>query len=62
MMNTILPSLADIQEARQRIAGAAIRTPLIRLNLRESPAEIYLKLTVCANLVQPDARATALAY
>src|SRR5690349_12462511 len=44
MMNTRLPSLADIQEARQRIAGAAIRTPLIRLNLRESPAEIYLKL------------------
>jgi threonine dehydratase len=40
----MLPSLADIQEARQMIAGAAIRTPLIRLNLRESPAEIYLKL------------------
>src|SRR5689334_22771365 len=44
MMNTILPSLADIHEARQRIADAAIRTPLIRLNLRASPAEIYLKL------------------
>jgi threonine dehydratase len=40
----MLPSLADIQEARQKIVGAAIRTPLIRLNLRESPAEIYLKL------------------
>ena len=26
------------------IAAAAIRTPLVRLNLRESPAEIYLKL------------------
>ena len=26
------------------IAGAAIRTPLIRLNLSEAPAEIYLKL------------------
>jgi threonine dehydratase len=26
------------------IAGAAIRTPLVRLNYREAPAEIYLKL------------------
>ena len=26
------------------IAGSAIRTPLVRLNLRETPAEIYLKL------------------
>jgi len=40
----MLPSLADIQEARQMIADAAIRTPLVRLNIRESPAEIYLKL------------------
>lgn len=40
----MLPSLAEIQEARSVIAGAAIRTPLIRLNLKESPAEIYLKL------------------
>ena len=40
----MLPSLAEIQEARTMIADAAIRTPLVRLNLRESPAEIYLKL------------------
>jgi threonine dehydratase len=40
----MLPSLADIQEARLRIADAAIRTPLVRLNIKESPAEIYLKL------------------
>lgn len=40
----MLPSLADIQEARPMIASAAIRTPLVRLNIRESPAEIYLKL------------------
>jgi threonine dehydratase len=40
----MLPSLADIQEARARIANAAIRTPLIRLNVGESPAELYLKL------------------
>src|SRR5215213_9520593 len=40
----MLPSLADIREARHTIAGAAIRTPLVRLNYREAPAEIYLKL------------------
>jgi threonine dehydratase len=39
-----LPSLADIHAARKLIAGAAIRTPLIRLNSRDAPAEIYLKL------------------
>lgn len=36
--------LADIEAARTRIAGAAIRTPLVRLNVEETPAEIYLKL------------------
>ena len=40
----MLPTLADVEEARRRISGAAIRTPLVRLNLREAPAEIYLKL------------------
>ncbi len=30
--------------ARQRIANVAIRTPLVRLNLEDTPAEIYLKL------------------
>src|SRR6185503_14180874 len=40
----MLPSLADILAARPMIADAAIRTPLVRLNTRESPAEIYLKL------------------
>jgi threonine dehydratase len=39
-----LPSMADVYAARQRIAGSAIRTPLVRLNFREAPAEIYLKL------------------
>ena len=33
-----------IEAARERIAGAAIRTPLIRLPLQDAPAEIYLKL------------------
>ena len=35
--------LADIRAARERIAGAAIRTPLVRLNA-DTPAEIWLKL------------------
>jgi threonine dehydratase len=39
-----LPTLADVHAARQMIAGSAIRTPLVRLNYREAPAEIYLKL------------------
>jgi threonine dehydratase len=37
-------SLAAIEDARRRIAGSAIRTPLVRLNVFDSPAEIYLKL------------------
>lgn len=36
-------SLADIRAARDRIAGSALRTPLVRLNV-ESEASIYLKL------------------
>jgi threonine dehydratase len=36
--------LADIEAARERIAGSVIRTPLIRLNVDDAPAEIYLKL------------------
>ena len=36
--------LAEIEAARQRIAGAAVRTPLVRLHVEEAPAEIYLKL------------------
>jgi len=37
-------SLAAIEDARQKIAGAALRTPLVRLNGFDMPAEIYLKL------------------
>ncbi|MGQ0571554.1 MAG: threonine ammonia-lyase, partial [Armatimonadota bacterium] len=47
MLNSPLleaPSLAEILAARERIAGAALRTPLIRLNVDEAPAEIHLKL------------------
>jgi threonine dehydratase len=39
--------LADIQAARARIAGWAVRTPLVRLYAEGAPAEIYLK---CENL------------
>jgi threonine dehydratase len=37
-------SVADIQDARRVIANTAIRTPLVRLNVSDAPAEIYLKL------------------
>ena len=36
--------LSAIEEARRVIAGKAIRSPLVRLNLLDAPAEIYLKL------------------
>ena len=40
----MLPTLADIQQARSRLAGIALRTPLVRLNVHDAPAEIWLKL------------------
>src|SRR6058998_3941793 len=36
--------LDEIRAARERIEGTAIRTPLVRLNVDDAPAEIYLKL------------------
>ena len=36
--------LAAIEAARERIRGAAIRTPLLRVRIEDAPAEIYLKL------------------
>jgi threonine dehydratase len=36
--------LDAIRAARARIAGAALRTPLVRLNVEDAPAEIFLKL------------------
>ncbi len=36
--------LAEIQAARERIAGAALRTPLVPLHVDGSPARIWLKL------------------
>jgi threonine dehydratase len=40
----MLPTLADIRQARATIAGTALRTPLVRLNVDVAPAEIWLKL------------------
>lgn len=40
----MLPTLVDIRQARIRIAGSVLRTPLVRLNVFDAPAEIWLKL------------------
>jgi threonine dehydratase len=37
-------ALAEIEAARDRISGAAVRTPLIRLPVEGAPADIHLKL------------------
>ena len=37
-------TLDQIRAAQRRIKGSAIRTPLVRLNAEDPPAEIYLKL------------------
>jgi threonine dehydratase len=37
-------ALAEIEAARERIAGSVVRTPLVRLHVQDAPAEIYLKL------------------
>ena len=36
--------LAQIRDAQGRLAGTIVRTPLVRLNVDDAPAEIYLKL------------------
>src|SRR4030095_11123426 len=37
-------TISLVQDARRVIANSAIRTPLVKLNLPDAPAEIYLKL------------------
>ena len=37
-------ALAEIEAARERLAGSIVRTPLVRLELEGATAEIYLKL------------------
>src|SRR4051794_2421334 len=36
--------LAEIRAARERIESFVLRTPLVRLNVDDAPAEIHLKL------------------
>jgi threonine dehydratase len=38
------PRLEEIRAARERIAAFVVRTPLVRLQADDAPAEIYLKL------------------
>ncbi|TLZ87688.1 MAG: pyridoxal-phosphate dependent enzyme, partial [Methanobacteriota archaeon] len=38
-----LLDLPSIEAARKRIEGLVVRTPLVRLNVDDAPAEIYLK-------------------
>lgn len=40
----MLPTLDDIRQARERLSGIALRTPLVRLDLGKSPSEVWLKL------------------
>jgi threonine dehydratase len=37
-------TLDEIRAARERLSGIALRTPLVRLELEEAPAEVWLKL------------------
>ncbi|MCH2464824.1 MAG: pyridoxal-phosphate dependent enzyme, partial [Gemmatimonadetes bacterium] len=50
-MDPLVPiPLTAIEEARDRIAGAAIKTPLLPLNLPDAPCEIWLKAE-CLQLI-----------
>jgi len=44
MRTLTAPSLDDIHAARERLAGAVVRTPLVRLNADADGAEVWLKL------------------
>ncbi|HSC09854.1 MAG TPA: threonine/serine dehydratase [Rhodanobacteraceae bacterium] len=44
LSDAMLPALDQIRDAGRRIAGSAIRTPLVRLNVFDAPAQIFLKL------------------
>ncbi len=43
VLGSLYPSLTEIHAAREAIAGTAIRTPLVRLNV-DHPPSVYLKL------------------
>ena len=38
------PTIAEIRDAQQRLRSIALRTPLVRLNVPDTPAEVWLKL------------------
>jgi threonine dehydratase len=44
MVEAGVPALAEIEQARERVRGIAMRTPLVRLNASDAPGEVYLKL------------------
>jgi threonine dehydratase len=45
LMNSADPlPLAELRAAQTRLARTVLRTPLVRLQVEEAPAEIYLKL------------------
>ena len=45
MIDPVRPiAIEDIEEARSRIAGTAIRTPLVKLDLEPNAPEVWLKL------------------
>jgi threonine dehydratase len=44
MQDLRAPTLDEIRAARERLAGVTVRTPLVRLNVDDAPAEIWLKL------------------
>ena len=39
-------TIEEIRSARERIGDSVVRTPLIRLNVDDAPAEIFLKLEI----------------
>jgi threonine dehydratase len=49
MLEAVRPiELAEVLEARQRIAGTIVRTPLVRLELGPDYPDIRLKLRICS--------------
>lgn len=60
-MVTDAPTIEDVRDAREVIARAALRTPLIPLNTLDAPAEIYLKLENLQPIGSFKIRAAALA-
>ena len=54
-------TLAVIEDARRRYAGAGRRTPLVRLTCPDAPAEVHLELKNLQPIVSFKIRGTAYA-